>query len=147
MSLTLRFASNLLALVLGESLTLAAFAFGRSATAAIGLGAGAAVIVAVLAGFATAGRGAGQRTLDLVTVLGAAWTVVAARVFSGGTLKWLCVADGLLLLGLGLIGLVAHEASLERRLLIPARDGRALNGAVPGPGVPTAELHEQQHAA
>jgi hypothetical protein len=61
-----------------------------------------------------------------ITALLAAWTVIASVVFNGSTLTWLSFGDALGFVGLAIIGLCAHELSMERvvhRFAIPEHDG------------------------
>jgi hypothetical protein len=151
LAVTVRFASNLALLLLGQLLTLSAFAFGYRTVSGIALGVGCIAVLTVLGGFATAGRGSLQRGIDVLVLAGGAWTIVASRVFAGPALnKWLSVADGAMLLCLGLCGLIAHEGGVERDLRRSrgsGADGRETNGAgrgafvgpggrVPSPVVP-----------
>jgi hypothetical protein len=55
-----------------------------------------------------------QRGLDAVIGLVGAWTIVAAVVFSGSTLKWVSFADAVALAALATAGLLIHEMSTER---------------------------------
>jgi hypothetical protein len=121
-----RFVSNIGALLAGGFLAAASFAFGWRTVGWLALACGCAVAMIVLACFAFPHRGSLQRWLDALTLTGAVWTIVASRVFGGPhTIKWLSFADGALVCGLGLVGLIAHELLMEREL-------RALAGSRQG---------------
>lgn len=72
--------------------------------AAIGLSLGAVV----------RGRGRAQRTLDGMTAVLGAWTIVASLVFSASVVTWLGFASGIGFVALALIGLTLHELHTER---------------------------------
>lgn len=94
----------------------------------LALGAGCMVFVVTLIAFAVRGRGVVQRTLDAVLATLAVWTVIAACAFTGATLRWLSFSAAFAFWGLGICGLVAHQALIERGLRnlvgVPSRDGR-----------------------
>ena len=50
----------------------------------------------------------------LVTALVSAWTIVASLVFSEATVQNLALAGALAIAGLAIVGLTAHEVSVER---------------------------------
>jgi hypothetical protein len=51
----------------------------------------------------------------MVALLGA-WTVISARAISGGAQRWLSFSEAAALVGLAIVGLIAHEAAVQRRL-------------------------------
>jgi hypothetical protein len=55
-----------------------------------------------------------QRGFDGVMALLGAWTIVAAVVFTGSTLKWVSFTDACALAVLATAGLLIHEMSTER---------------------------------
>jgi hypothetical protein len=69
------------------------------------------------------GRGIVQSALDVVILPLAAWSAIASVIFRGSTLTWLSFGDALGFVGLGVVGLIAHELSTERVVhsLAPAR--------------------------
>ncbi len=73
------------------------------------------------------GRGIVQSTLDVVILPLAAWSAIASVVFRGSTLTWLSFGDALGFVGLGVVGLIAHELSTERVVhsLAPARSSES----------------------
>lgn len=112
-----RFLSNLFSTLVGSLLLVACFAFRPTVLGWLTLAAGCAVLVVVLGAFPVRGRGAPQRMLDLAALVLAAWTVVAGRAFSGGTLKWTSVGEAFAVLGLGAIGLLMGELELRAALI------------------------------
>lgn len=112
-----RFGSHFAALNAGALIVVAALAFRPSAAAWITLGLASLAVLAGLAGFAMSEQGAAPRFIEVLLVLGGAWTVVAARVFNDPHVtKWLCFADGVMIWTLGGLGLLAHEVLIEGRL-------------------------------
>ena len=73
------------------------------------------------------GRGIVQSALDVVVLPLAAWSAIASVVFHGSTLTWLSFGDALGFVGLGIVGLIAHELSTERVVhsLAPARSSES----------------------
>lgn len=67
----------------------------------------------LLAAFAVRGRGWPQRALDLVTIVLATWTIIAACAFAGSTLKWLTVGEAFSLLALGILGVVLGQIQFD----------------------------------
>jgi hypothetical protein len=112
-------------LLSGCFLATATFAFGPQTTGWLGLAAGAVIATAVLAAFATSGRGVAQRALDCVLALLGGWTIVASRSFAGSELKWLMFASGVAAVLLAVEGLIAHEAVMEVSLRRSAERERA----------------------
>ncbi|MFJ4922523.1 hypothetical protein [Streptomyces sp. NPDC088725] len=113
MTLSPRFAINILAVVAGGFLAVAAMAFTAPIAGWVGFGVAAGVAVVALAGAIFARRPstkAGHSVLALVAL----WSVVAALVFTGSALTWLVFAGGLAFVLAGLVDLTAHELSTER---------------------------------
>ena len=111
--MTARFSSNLLTLLAGVFLLAASLGFRPAVIGWLALAVGCLVVIAVLCAFATRGRGRAQRVLDVATLLVGGWSIVAGRAFPPATVKWLTFADGVLLITISLIGLVAHEILVE----------------------------------
>jgi hypothetical protein len=125
-----RFTSNLLLAVLGGALATFSLVFGPGVTRWVALGTGCAAVVITLAGFATRGRGPGQRSLDVIVVALGAWTIVASCAFTVHTLRWLSFSEGAALALLGVSGLISHQVLVARELRLAvaaweARDARA----------------------
>jgi hypothetical protein len=112
-----RFGVFFAALNSGALIVISALSFRSSASAWITLGLASLALLAGLAGFAMPDQGGGPRLVEGLLVLGGAWTIIAARVFSGPHLiKWLCFADGVMIWALGGLGLLAHQLLSEGRL-------------------------------
>lgn len=112
-----RFGVFFAALNAGALIVISALTFRSSAAAWITLGLATLALLAGLAGFATPDQGVGPRLIEVLLVLGGAWTIVAARAFSGPHLvRWLCFADGVMIWALGGLGLLAHQLLSEGRL-------------------------------
>jgi|SRR5579884_799153 len=107
------YAINILFLLAGGFLTVAAFAWepGTLTWLAFAVGIGA-VVFGVM--HAAVGRNVIQRSTGLLVGLLGAWTIVESLVFGGTTVKWISFADALALATLGLMGLTAHELKTER---------------------------------
>jgi hypothetical protein len=123
-----RFISNIALGLAGAFVVVASQAFSSGVTGWIALGVGVGALVVVGAAQFVGSRGLTQRALDGVTALLAVWTVVASVIFTGTTLTWLSLGEGLGFVVLALAGLVAHELSTERivhtfeEVLIEARE-------------------------
>lgn len=133
-----RFLSNLWTLLAGSLLLSACFAFGAGTLGWLGLAAGCAVLVVLLGAFAVRGRGWPQRGLDLLTAILASWTIVAARAFTGSSLRWLTVGEAFALLGLGVLGLVIGQIQLRAAVTRGRARGRRLESAHPLGPAPVA---------
>lgn len=59
-------------------------------------------------------RGRAQRSLDAVTGILGAWTIIASLVFAGSVMTTLGFASGLAFVALALAGLTLHELHTER---------------------------------
>lgn len=113
MSLSTRFGVDVLAVVAGGFLAVAAMAF--SAPVAGWVAFAVFVGLTVLGGTAAVlakGRGArlGHGLLGLVSV----WAFIAALAFTGPTLTWVVFANALAVTLVALVDLTAHEATTER---------------------------------
>jgi type IV secretory pathway VirB2 component (pilin) len=125
-----RFISNVALAIAGAALVVASQAFSSSVTGwlTFGVSLGALAVLAVVQ--RDRARGQLRRMLDVVTGALAVWAAVASVVYTGRTLTWLSFAEALGFVGLGIIGLVAHELRTERIVhafeAIPAdaHDGR-----------------------
>ena len=115
--MSIRFTVNFVVLLVGAGLVVCAFAFSTPTLHWIAVGAGAAAIVMGLTSFAARHQGAYQRVADVLICLVGAWAIVAARVMSDQS-RWLEVAAGLGLAGLGALGLLAREFTLGRGLQV-----------------------------
>lgn len=121
---------NLGALGVAFLLVVAAAALGSGAARGIGLGMGIAGLVVSIWFVATLphhrrfdghrelrlfGRRIGLPSMLAGAITSAAlWETVQVAVFSPGVSRWLTLANGLLIAGLGCAGLVIHELSTER---------------------------------
>ncbi|WP_020498120.1 hypothetical protein [Sciscionella marina] len=113
MKISARFVVDMLAVLGGAFLIVATMAFGAGATGWLGFGVSTAVLVAAAVGALASGRldaRIGGATLGVV----AAWSLIAALVFSGTAMTWLVFADALAILAIGVVDLVVHEARTER---------------------------------
>jgi hypothetical protein len=125
-----RFTSNVVTAVGGAVVVVASQAFTPSVTGwlTFGVSLGALALLAVVQ--LDRARGSIQRLLDAGTAALALWSAVASVVFTGTTLTWLSLAEGIGFVALAMVGLVAHEVRTERVVhafeAIPAddRDGR-----------------------
>lgn len=109
--------SNLAVLIVGAFLAPARFMFGLGTVRWLAFGAGGSVIVMVAGAFLARGRGGAQRLLDLGVALTGAWTVVSALTFSAGTVGWLALGEGGAAAVLAAVGLIAHQAIMERAVV------------------------------
>jgi hypothetical protein len=128
--MTARFASNLMTLVVGVFILAASLGFHDAVIGWLGFAAGCVATITVLCAFAVRGRGGVQRVLDTAALLVGAWLIIASRAFPASTVKWLTFADGVLLIAISVIGLVAHEILVEMALAV--RDAPS-NGRAPIP--------------
>lgn len=114
--MTARFASNLAILLVGAFLAAARFAFAANTVRWIAFGAGAGAVVIVAAAFLAYGRGPVQRTIDVLSALTAGWMVVSALTFAAPVVGWLAVGVGGALAAMAAVGLIAHQAVMQRAL-------------------------------
>ncbi len=111
-----RFLTNLITLLLAGFLAVACFAFGPGTVVWLAFGIGCAVTVVALADFAFPERGGVQRAVDVIGGALAAWLIVASLTYSSPTtVRWIAFGAAGLLVGLALVGLIAHEALVLRR--------------------------------
>ena len=109
-----RFISNVALAVAGAVIVVSTQAFAPQTAGWVTFG----VSLGALALLAIAHRDpAGERIqwiLDAGITLLALWSAVASVVYSGSTLKWLSLAEGLAFVGLAVAGLIVHEVRTER---------------------------------
>jgi hypothetical protein len=129
-----RLISTLLTAIVGAVLGVGAFSLTAPTERWVAFGGGCAALVVVALAFLMPRRGAVQRALDLPSVLIGVWLIVASRaVESGGAgsspdaVKWLTLASGAALCGVGVVGLLLHEMGLERDLGRLAGDSWTIN--------------------
>jgi hypothetical protein len=108
-----RYILNTLSLIAGGFLIVASRVFTGSHLEWLGFGVSAAVVLAGVVGLTIATR---QRHLVGFGALAAiaAWSAVAALIFTGSTLGWLVFADAIGLAVVALGALVVHEFTTER---------------------------------
>ena len=109
-----RYLTNVVLVVLGGFLAVAAMAFGVPVFTWLMFGAGIAALALAAPTVTILARGRAQRGLDLMIGLLGAWTIVASMVFGGIVITWLGFASGVALIALALAGLTLHELSTER---------------------------------
>ena len=125
-----RFISNVELAIAGAVVVVASQTFTPSVTGwlTFGVSLGALALLAVVQ--LDRSRGSVQRLLDAGTGALALWSAVASVVYTGTTLTWLSLAEGIGFVALAMVGLVAHEVRTERVVhafeAIPAeaRDGQ-----------------------
>jgi hypothetical protein len=117
-----RFVSNLSILLAAATLVALALGLRPGPAGWVGFGVSCLVAIVTLAVLPLRGRGHGQRALDVLLLLVAAWTIVSCRSFDGETLRWLAVSSGLAFGTLAVAGLVAHEVRLEEALAAQRSD-------------------------
>lgn len=109
-----RFISNVVLALAAGFVVVASQAFGSAVTGWIAFGVALGIVLLLGASQLDRRRGVTQRSLDGIAAVVAAWTVVAAVVFSGSVVTWLAFAGGLGLVAVALVGLIVHELSTER---------------------------------
>lgn len=124
-----RFVSTLLTAVVGAVVGVGAFTFTTPTERWVAFGGGCVATVVIALAFLVPRRGVVQRALDLPGVLTGAWLLVSSRAIessgAGSTahaVRWLNAAAGAALGAIGIIGLLLHEAGLERDLRRLASD-------------------------
>ena len=113
MRLSSRFALDILFIIGGAFLAVAAMAFGASVAGwvAFGVSTGLAVLAAAsMVAARRTGHWAGHATVGLIAL----WSLSAALAFSGTLLTWLVFADAIAVGLLALADLTAHEATTEK---------------------------------
>lgn len=112
-----RFISALAALAGGCVTLVTALELRAPTIAWVAFAIAAGVLLVVLGAFAVRGRGRLTRTLDVLTAVTCGWGIVAMRCFAGPhLLKWLAFGQGAAIAALGVLGLIVHEALVERGL-------------------------------
>jgi hypothetical protein len=113
MRLSSRFLLDGIYVIAGAFLTVAAMAWsaGTAGWTAFGVSVGVAVIAAASAVLA---KKAAHRFGHGLIALVAAWSFIAALIFSGSLLTWFVFGDAIALGVLALADLASHEASTER---------------------------------
>jgi hypothetical protein len=136
--MSMRFASNLVLAVLGGLLVILSLKFGLATTRWLALGGGSAAVLVTLVAFATRGRGATQRSIDVTVALLGGWTIVASGAFAGATLRWLTFSEAAALGALAAAGLIAHELGMQQELrdAAEAAEPAAARRATVPPGIP-----------
>jgi hypothetical protein len=112
MKLSSRFVLDILFLVAGAFLAVAAMTWtiGVAHWVAFGVSVGVLVIAGTSAALA---RKTGRTIGHGLVGLAALWSLIASLVFSGTALTWLVFADAILVGVLALADLTAHEATTE----------------------------------
>src|SRR5262249_40194414 len=113
MKLSSRFLLDILFLVAGAFLTVAAMAWSAGTAGWTAFGVSAGVFVIAAAGAALARKTAHRFGHGLIALV-AAWSLTGALVFNGSQLPWFVFADAIALGVLALADLASHEASTER---------------------------------
>jgi hypothetical protein len=125
-----RFITNVAIGIAGAVVVVASQAFSVSRTGWLTFGVSLGALALLAIAQRDRSRGRIQGMLDVATGALALWSAVASVVYSGTTLKWLSFSEGVALVGLAIVGLVAHELMTERIVhqfeAVPAdvRDGR-----------------------
>jgi hypothetical protein len=108
-----RYLTNAALVVAGAFLAVASQAF--SVPVFMWLMFGIGVVAVLLAGAVVLkSRRLEQRSLDGITGILGAWTIIASLVFAGSAITWLGFASGAAFVALALVGLTLHELSTER---------------------------------
>jgi hypothetical protein len=113
MSLSTRYGVDVLGIVAGGFLAVAAVAFSAPVAGWVGFAVFTGLTVLGAAGAIFAGRSSariGHGVLGLVSL----WALIAALVFSGPVLTALVFADALAIALVALVDLTAHELTTER---------------------------------
>lgn len=110
----IRYASWLTLGVAAAFLVVAATSFSLSSISAITLGVSVGTTVAAAAMAIAFRKHIVSAAIAVVATAVSAWTIVASQVFTQTTVDNLALAAGLVLAGLAIIGLTAHELDSER---------------------------------
>ncbi|HEX5400745.1 MAG TPA: hypothetical protein VFX16_00430 [Pseudonocardiaceae bacterium] len=113
MSLSTRFGVDVLAVVTGGFLAVAAVAFSAPVAGWVGFGVFTALTLAAVVGFVVTNRTGAMVGHGVLGVFGL-WALLAALLFSGSALTTLVFIDALAVALIGLVDLTAHELSTER---------------------------------
>jgi hypothetical protein len=125
-----RFISNIAVAIAGAVVVVVSQTFTASVTGWVtfGVSLGALALLAIVQ--LDRARGSMQRLVDAGIGVLALWSAVASVVYTGTTLTWLSLAEGIGFVALALVGLVAHELKTERvvhafeAITAEARDGQ-----------------------
>jgi hypothetical protein len=112
MRLSSRFALDILFIIGGAFLAVAAMAFGASVAGWVAFGVSTGLAVLAAASMVVArrtGHWAGHATVGLIAL----WSLIAALAFSGTVLTWLVFADAIALGVAALADLTANEVREE----------------------------------
>ncbi len=112
MKLSSRFALDVLFVLAGAFLTVAAMSFTAPVAGWVAFGVFTGVALLALAGVGW-GRTAGWRLGHGLIALVSVWALIAALVPSGAVLAWLVFADAIAVGVLALADLTAHELTTE----------------------------------
>lgn len=126
MALSTRFALSTAAVIGGGFLAVTAMTFSAPVAGWIAFGVSTAAALAGAAGAVFARSTSSRAGHSALAVVGL-WSLVAALTFTGQTLTWLVLANGLALAAAGLGDLVAHEVGTER--VVHALEVRHTDGA------------------
>jgi hypothetical protein len=113
---------DVLTMIGGAFLVVSSMVFAAPVLNWLAFGVSAGLAVILVASLITEGRTGARISRSAMAVV-AAWSLIAALVFTGPALTWLVFADALALGGLALADLTAHEVTTERvvhELEIPA---------------------------
>lgn len=113
MALSSRFALDTTTVLGGGFLAVAAMSFSTATAGWLGFGVSTAFVVAATVAAVVARRTHQQLAHGALAAVGL-WSLIAALVFTGTTQMWLVFANGLALLTVALVDLVAHENTTER---------------------------------
>jgi hypothetical protein len=109
-----RFVASVLEALAGGFVVVASQAFAAGTTAWLAFALGVALLVLAAVPVVFKDRKVLGLSLDGLTAVLGAWTVVASLVFSGATVTWLSFAEGLGFVGLALTGLTLNQWRLTR---------------------------------
>jgi hypothetical protein len=113
MSLSTRFGVDVLAVLAGGFLAVAAVAWSAPVAGWVGFGVFTALTLSAVVGFVVTNRTSAMVGHGVLAVFGL-WALLAALLFSGSTLTTLVFIDALAVALVGLVDLVAHELTTER---------------------------------
>ena len=152
-----RFVSTMFTAVVGAVLGVGAFSLTAPTERWLGFSSGCATLIVVGLAFLKPRRGAVQRALDLPAALIGGWLIVSTRAVENsgaagtpGAVKWLNLAAGAALCGIGWVGLMLHEAGLERDLRQMANDPwsvQVVRNRETTPGAATATITDHHEDA
>jgi hypothetical protein len=100
--------------VAGAVVVVGSQAFTPSVTGWLTLGVSLGVLCLLVVVQNDRARGRIQHVLDAGAGALAVWAAVASVVYTGTTLTWLSLAEGIGFVALGIAGLIAHELRTER---------------------------------